>query len=151
MEFRETALTEITLSQLIALSEDWAAEDSCWGYRPNTAQDLHGRRLFCAYDEDNLIGYLFGLTESSQKPTSIMPAGTQYFELEELYVRPQYRSQGIGRKLFSLLESSLESTETEFILLSTATKNYRAILHFYLDELGLDFWSARLFKRISPK
>jgi hypothetical protein len=33
-------------------------------------------------------------------------------------------------------------------MLSTATKNARAILHFYLDELGMEFWSARLFKSL---
>jgi hypothetical protein len=36
----------------------------------------------------------------------------------------------------------------QFIVLSTASKNSKAILHFYLDELGMQFWSARLFKRI---
>ena len=35
------------------------------------------------------------------------------------------------------------------IMLIAAAKNYRAILHFYIDELGMDFWSARLFKKIS--
>ena len=38
--------------------------------------------------------------------------------------------------------------EAEYVMLSTATKNWRAILHFYVDELGMDFWNARLFKRI---
>ena len=36
--------------------------------------------------------------------------------------------------------------EADFVLLSTATRNWRAILHFYIDELGMEFWSARLFK-----
>ena len=35
-----------------------------------------------------------------------------------------------------------------FLMLSTATKNYKSILHFYIEELGMDFWSARLFKRL---
>ena len=30
----------------------------------------------------------------------------------------------------------------------TATKNFRAILRFYIDELGMAFWSARLYKKI---
>ena len=34
------------------------------------------------------------------------------------------------------------------IMLITATKNFRAILHFYIDELGMDFWSTSLFKKI---
>jgi hypothetical protein len=34
-------------------------------------------------------------------------------------------------------------------MLSTATKNWKAIFHFYLDELGMKFWSARLFKKVT--
>ena len=37
------------------------------------------------------------------------------------------------------------------MILSTATKNWQAIFHFYLDELGMEFWSARLFKRINSQ
>ena len=36
-------------------------------------------------------------------------------------------------------------------MLSTATKNWRAILHFYIDELDMRFWNARLFRRITDK
>lgn len=148
MEFRETELTDEIIRQLIALSEDWTAENSCWGYRPNTASDIQGRRLFCAFQGSTLIGYLFGVMTSAERTTSVMPEGTPYFEVEELYIRPPYRSQGIGRRLFTLLEDSLHATNAEYILLSTATKNYRAILHFYIEEMGMEFWSAQLFKRL---
>ena len=37
------------------------------------------------------------------------------------------------------------------MMVGTATKNYRAILHFYIDELGMEFWSARLFKRLKKE
>ena len=39
-------------------------------------------------------------------------------------------------------------SEVEYMVLSTAAKNWQAIFHFYLDELGMEFWSARLFKRM---
>ena len=68
-------------------------------------------------------------------------------EVEELYVKPEYRSIGIGRRLFQYAEECVKE-EADYITLSTATKNYKAILHFYLDELELVFWSARLFKKI---
>jgi len=49
--------------------------------------------------------------------------------------------------LFRYAEESVKS-ETEYMVLSTATKNWKAIFHFYLDELDMTFWSARLFKKI---
>ena len=79
-----------------------------------------------------------------------MPEGTPYFEVEELYVVPERRSQGIGSKLFRYAEEAVKS-EAEYMVLSTATKNWRAVFHFYLDELDMTFWSARLFKRISEE
>ena len=67
--------------------------------------------------------------------------------MEELYVVPERRSRGIGMKLFRHAEEALKA-EAEYMVLSTATKNWKAIFHFYLDELDMSFWSARLFKKI---
>ena len=77
-----------------------------------------------------------------------MDAGTPYFEIEELYVVTAHRSKGIGRRLFALAEETARQDGLPYLMLSTATKNARAILHFYLDELGMEFWSARLFKSL---
>ena len=50
-------------------------------------------------------------------------------------------------KAIALAENAVKN-EAEYMVLSTATKNWRAIFHFYLDELEMTFWSARLFKKI---
>lgn len=76
-----------------------------------------------------------------------MPEGTPCFEVEEIYVVPERRSQGIGEALFRYAEDAVK-TEADYMALSTAAKNWKAIFHFYLDELDMQFWSARLFKRI---
>ena len=144
----EAKLTEDILRLLIRLSEDWEAEGSCHGYRKNEKSDIEGNRIFLAQGGEDILGYLFGHVEKSEKATSIMPDGTPFFEVEELYVVPEHRSRGIGKQLFSFAEKAV-SGEAEYMMLSTATKNWRAILHFYIDELDMDFWSARLFKQTS--
>ncbi len=150
MRIHEVQLDDNVLSLLIRLSEDWTAEDSCFGYRPNDRSDIEGNRIFLADEDGITVGYLFGKVYQSEKMKSIMPEGTPYFEVEELYVIPEKRSQGIGEKLFHFVEEAVKY-EAGYMVLSTATKNWKAIFHFYLDELDMTFWSARLFKKIGAE
>lgn len=147
MEIKEVKLTENILKTLIRLSQDWEAEKSCHGYRANEYSDIAGNRIFLAYDDENVIGYLFGSIQKSKKMKSIMPEGTPFFEVEELYVIPGKRSNGIGASLFRYAENTVKDS-AQYMVLSTATKNWKAILHFYLDELNMEFWSARLYRKI---
>lgn len=148
MDLREEAQSEKLREELIALSRDWERENSCRGYRENGEKDFEGRRVFTVREDGALLAYLFGMRCVEEKGSSVMEKGTPYFEIEELYVVPRRRSQGIGRELFAFAENSLRG-EAELLLLSTATKDWKRVLRFYLDELGMDFWSARLFKKIS--
>ena len=148
MRVYEAPLTEALERELIRLSADWEAEDSCRGYQTNTHEDLAGRRVFLAEEDGAILGYLFGLRETAEKRSTVMEAGTPYFEIEEIYVIPSRRSQGIGGELFRFAEQTLRNEGLPFLMLSTATKNARAILHFYLDELDMTFWNARLFKKL---
>lgn len=147
LEIKEVRLCDGTARELIALSADWEAEGSCHGYRKNEYGDLEGNRIFLAEENGAILGYLFGKAEEAKAASSVMEEGTPCFEVEELYVKPAHRSKGVGAALFRHAEETVR-TEAEFITLGTATKNFRAILHFYIDELGMEFWSARLFKRL---
>ena len=147
MRIRETPLTDAVLERLISLSEDWEAEHSCYGYRANERADIEGNRVFLAEEDGETVGYLFGHSFKSENMRSIMPEGTDCFEVEELYVVPAFRSRGIGAALFRHASEAVKE-EAEYMILSTATRNWRAVFHFYLDELDMQFWSARLFKRI---
>ncbi|MBQ1508327.1 MAG: GNAT family N-acetyltransferase [Erysipelotrichaceae bacterium] len=144
----EAPLTEELLEKLIAFSVDWEEENSCTGYRANTKEDIEGRRIFLAEEDGEILGYLFGQSVKAEKMSSIMKEGTPYFGVDEIYVIPKRRSKGIGSALFRALE---EAIDEEYIVLGTATKNYKAILHFYIEELGMSFWSASLYKKIPKK
>ena len=147
MNIREVTVNEELVNTLIALSEAWEKENSCYGYRANTKEDIDGNRVFLAQEDGKVLGYLFGKVCASKNMTSIMPESTAYFEVEELYVIPSRRSEGIGKALFRYAEDALRC-DARYMVLSTATKNWNAVFHFYLDELNMCFWSARLFKEI---
>ena len=147
MHIFEAENNEETIEKLIILSKEWEAEDSCYGYRANKKEDIEGNRVFLAEENGEVLGYLFGRVFSSKDMKSIMPEGTLYFEAEELYVTGARRCEGIGTALFRYAEDALRS-DADYLVLSTATKNWRAIFRFYLDELDMNFWSARLFKKI---
>ena len=142
----QAALTDETAAQLIELSARWVEEDCSWGMVVNTRDDLK-EPLFVARDGERVVGYAFGHFYTQEKRTSGIPAGSRCFDVDELYVLPEYRSGGVGRALFRRLGEAVEG-EAEFITLVTSTKDYRRILAFYVDELGMDFHNAFLFRRI---
>ncbi len=101
---QEVSCTESILSQLIGLSQEWEEEGSIHGYHKNEPDDIEGNRIFAAFRGEQMIGYLFGKMQETQKDSSIMPAGTHCFEIEEIYVQPALRSSGIGSRLFQLAQ-----------------------------------------------
>lgn len=135
------------IKRLLELSLMWEKEESCYGYRANTEDDLQDCYILAAYD-DELIAYVFGKEEIQDKQTSVIDKNMHYFEVQEIYVHPSYRSRGIGKQLMESLEKELKKKGLEMMMLSTATKNWKAIMHFYIDEIGMNFWSARLYKRL---
>lgn len=148
MNIFEAQLNDELLEKLITMSADWEAENSTYGYRKNERNDIEGNRVFLAEQDGEILGYLYGKENKTERASSIMADGTPYFEIEELYVVPEHRSEGIGGALFNFTEQEVKASGVDYVMLSTATKNYKRILHFYIEELGMAFWSARLFKRI---
>jgi hypothetical protein len=151
MRIYEAELNDELLKRLIDLSAEWEQEDISYGYRKNSREDIEPNRIFLASDGDEIIGYLLGHTEIAKRTSSVIKEGTPFFEIEELYVLPDRRSEGIGRVLFNFAEQKVKSEGLEYIMLSTSTKDYKSILHFYTDVMGMDFWNARLFKKLTQE
>ena len=89
MTIKEIRFSERIAVQLITLSKEWEQENSCYGYHSNNSDDFKDKRIFVATDGELICGYLFGHNSTTEKDTSIYKAGTKYFEIDELYVKPQ--------------------------------------------------------------
>ena len=142
--YKKAQFDEKTVSRLIELSKQWVDEDSCFGMVTNTKEDLK-EPCFVALDNDLIVGYVFGHFYELEKKVTPLEAGTKCFEVDELYVIPEYRSKGIGGQLFSLVENEAKK-EVNHITLATSNKDYKKVLKFYAEKNGMVFHSAFLVK-----
>lgn len=147
IEISKCELNDNNIKAVIVLSEKWESEDLTYGYCANDKNDLIGNDLFLAYSNDKIIGYLFGKCSVLKETITPIEKGTKCFEINEIYVKEKYRSLGIGKALFEYIENYYKQN-VDYITLSTATKNYKSILHFYIEKMDMNFWSAKLFKKI---
>lgn len=138
-----------TAAQLIGLSRCWVEENCSYGIVANVIADL-SEPLAVALDGERIIGYCFGHYYNQEKRTSCIAAGSTCFSIDELYVLPEYRRSGIGKRLFQMLEEEVKS-QCSYITLTTSTKNYKGILKLYVDELEMNFHNAFLIKNVEDK
>lgn len=147
IEIKKCELDDRNIKAVIALSKEWESEDLTYGYCANNKNDLIGNDLFLAYFNNEIVGYLFGKCSVLNEAITPIDKGSKCFEINEIYVKEKYRSQGIGKALFEYTEN-YHKQNVDYITLSTATKNYKSILNFYIEKMDMSFWSAKLFKKI---
>lgn len=154
---REIKLDDPLFPEILKLSEKWDEENSCRGYEASKIDDFKAGRLFvmeykkfdCSlFEIPRVIGYIYGVGGETQKDSTVAPEGTRSFEIQEFYIRKELRSQGFGKDFYDEVEQILKSEGFELMQLVTATKDYKSILHFYIDELEMTFWHASLFKKL---
>ena len=133
-----------TVDALIRLSKLWAEEGITNGLVPNTKEDLR-EPCFLAVEGEEIVGYAFGHFQELEKHFSFAPVGAKIFELDEIYVLPAWRSKGIGHALMAVIKEEAKKN-ADFLTLPTSTKDYKSILHFYIEQEGLSFHSAFLFE-----
>ncbi len=146
-EFQKEKLNHQLVESLIHLSKVWVDEDNCYGMIENDSNEFIDKIIYTAYDKDQLVGYLFGHIDVHEKEPSAIKKDSKIFEVDELYIIKTHRSKGIGKDLFHFASDDLKD-KIDYMTLTTSNKQSDRILHFYLDELGMDFWSARFFKKI---
>ena len=146
IEIKKVTSLEEVASELIELSKEWFNENITNGLVANTIEDL---KLPCytAIIDNHIIGYIFGHYYNREKKSSLIPKDAKCFDVDELFVKKDYRSLGIGQKLYDALEKEVMN-EAEYMTLVTSTRDYKKILHFYADELGMTFNYAELIKKI---
>ncbi len=135
------------LEDLLGLSKAWADEKTCPSYGANERDAFLDTDIYAALDGERIVAYAMGHTRVLEgQTTSYHRAGETAFELDELYVLPDYRAAGVGRALYRFLESAV-ARQADVIELYAVSYRYKDLLRFYCDELGMSFNHALLVKR----
>jgi len=141
------AITE-DLSQVFALQEQWEAEDITYGYvAGNMVQLLAAlaETFLLALEDDKILGYITASAHVSEG-MAVIPADVTYLEIDDLYVIPTRRGQGIGKVLLDAVLARAAAAGIEYQLLYSSTKDIRRILSFY-EESGFDSWYVQMYRK----
>lgn len=145
IRIEKAVFTDEVVARLIELSKVWEAEQCTFGLEPNEREDLR-EPCFLAYDGDLIVGYVFGHFYEEEAKHAFSHKGDRMFDVDELYVIREYRSQGVGKMLFEAMEKEV-GDQVDAITLATPTKDWHRILKFYIEEMGMTFYNAFLFKK----
>ncbi len=140
--------TEGDIRAVARLYRDWEAEGVTLGLRADSEEDLSAklRGLFlvvCRREE--VVGFATGEVRELQAGEWIVcPAGGRYLDIEDLYVVPDLRSQGIGSVLAKRLMAAAKAEHVEYVAVYSSSQPSSRIVRFY-ESLGLSVWFVQMF------
>jgi len=130
-----------------ALQRQWSEENCTYGNVPALRQqiaDQVGQYFVVAESCGRIVGFAYGVVSRSSG-LAVIHQGQQYLAVEDIYVVPACRSQGIGRQMLGQLIQVAESNGITGFLAYSATKNLAKVLDLY-GGLGFKPWFVQLYR-----
>jgi len=97
-----------------------------------------------AESEGQIVGYINGSVLINEK-VEVLPKQKTYLEVENIYVRPEFRNRHVGGNLLEQLLAIAEQKGIKRFVVNTITKDMDRILRFY-RRYSFKPWSVDLFK-----
>lgn len=140
---------EADLPTLCALSHAFLEEHCCNGMVVDTLEDWQAyQHISVAVVKEQIVGYAHGCVGTSpMRKSGVCEKGDPFYDLEELYVLPDYRSAGVGRMLFDAQEQIARALGCSSMQLAAVSHDHRRLLSFY-ESAGMSFWSAWMIKAL---
>ena len=141
--------TDEDLTRVLELDKLWNEEDIAYvwyGERYDLVAEFDRfRRYFVgAESEGRIVGYINGSLRTNET-VDVLPKQTTYLEVENIYVRREYRDMRVGGDLLERLLAVAKGHGIERFVVSTVSKDIDRILGFYRSH-GFKPWYVALFK-----
>lgn len=139
------------IDSVIALERQWEQEEIAYGnFNPLSREDyLAVLERFPAYflvaqSAEQLVGYIHASVQR-ENPVEVIPADQPYVIIEDIYVRPDFRSRDIGGALLERVIEIARQAGIERFTVGTLSKETDSILRFYRRH-GFTPWRIQFFK-----
>lgn len=124
-------------------------EDCVYGFVAESAEEIEkliNHYFLVAEIENEIVGFISGGIKISDG-LAVIPKGKSYLEIENLYVVPRFRKQGIGGKLIDELLAEAKRDKVAYASLYSATKDIHGILKFY-ERHNFQSWYVQMFQKL---
>ena len=142
--------THRDIESIFELDKLWDEEGVAYFFTYGSREDFIAdferfQKYFLVAESDGqIVGYVNGSVLVNDK-VEVLPKQETYLEIENIYVRPEFRNQHVGGDLLEQLLAIAEQNGIKRFVVSTITKDMDRILRFY-RRYGFKPWSVELFK-----
>jgi GNAT superfamily N-acetyltransferase len=134
---------------IVDLGNRFLKEVPTWGLVIRTEDELRklDKRLIWVVEENGkLIGHAICLPRKNDG-RCIFTENDKILELDEIYLVPEARGQGVGSELLEVIENHAKEAGFTKLFVDSAVKDLMPVLRFYREN-GLKTWSVQLFKEL---
>ncbi|MGD0388185.1 MAG: GNAT family N-acetyltransferase [Tepidisphaeraceae bacterium] len=131
------------------LAEQWVRDGETIGLRPISPEVLEkfvGGCFFVAERNGQIVGFACGRGKINDGAVSaVVGNGQRYLEIEDVYVLPANRSDGIGAQLVEGVARWARQEGVRYLLAYSSTREVDRVLNFYRSS-GFKSWSVQMFR-----
>lgn len=141
--------TEADIFSIHQLQQEWFEENNTHGYMPDSpGQTMNrlGEYFLVAESDYHIVGFVAGSVRVSED-MSVIPTGSSYLEIDDLYVAISFRGQGLGSRLVEVLLAHAKAQGLGYATLYSAVKDIHEILRFY-ERHKFQSWYVQMFREL---
>lgn len=131
------------------LQQRWFEEGSAYGFVPDDEEQVEaalGTYFLVAEACGEVVGFISGSAHVSGG-MAVVAAGESYLEIDNLYVEPEFRRQGVGGELVERVLAKARENGLAHAVLYSAAREIQSVLKFY-ERHKFQSWYVQMFQKL---